>query len=194
MKKVVSLLLCACLCLGCMLSLSSCSLKHPIDALREKLDSSRNFQMKVTMKDVPLLGDVKSIVKMDGNKQHYSAVMLEPEYYTEEVDGVTYKYFKNLKGEWTKIQMKEDDDKLVDDSTLKDVLKKENFEKVKDQKNTYRQKSGVEFEHFSDVVISYDRHSCTVEMNLTANGLSLACKLEFTNFGEIKIDLPKVEE
>lgn len=192
MKKVVSLLLCICLCIGCVITLSSCSFKHPVEALREKLENSNNFQMKMTIKDVPLLGDVKSTVQVDGNKQHYSALMLESEYYTETIDDVKYKYTQNSKGQWFKAVMEEDDDE--DDpaigSTLKDVLIKDHFEKV--DKNTYRQKAEVEFEHFSRMTITVSDDIYTIETMMEANRVNVNCTLEFSHFGEIKITLPEL--
>ena len=79
MKKTILLLLVVGTCLSLLMTMTSCSFKHPIDEFKEKMEKADSYQMSVTMSDVPFLGTFTMAIKVDGNIQYTPAVMFNEE-------------------------------------------------------------------------------------------------------------------
>ena len=193
MKKFVSLFLTLMLCISMMLIVTSCGTKHPIEKFKNKMADADSYQMSVTMSNVPLFGTITMTTKVDGNIQYNPAFMFNKEEYIETVGDTKYKYTKNEDGTWSKAQdtEEEDDSSVTSDKTMEELFNPDNYEKVKDKENTYKQKKDVTFDNFEDVTITIEEDSCTIEMMSTDAGYG--AKLVISKIGEIELTLPTVE-
>ena len=194
MKKVISLLIILATCLSILMAFTSCSSKHPIDEFKEKMEKADSYQMSITMSDVPLFGTFTMTTKVDGNIQYTPAVMFSEEEYTETVDGVKYKYTKDDSGKWTKEkdETNDDDSSVYGDESMAKLFNPDNYEKVKGEENTYKQKSDVTFDDYEDVKITIEDDSCTIEMKAISDGITFGVKIVISKIGEIELTLPKV--
>ena len=194
MKKVISLLIILATCLSILMAFTSCSSKHPIDEFKEKMEKADSYQMSITMSDVPLFGTFTMTTKVDGNIQYTSAVMFSEEEYTETVDGVKYKYTKDDSGKWTKEkeETNDDDSSIYGDESMAKLFNPDNYEKVKGEKNTYKQKSNVTFDDYEDVKITIEDDSFTIEMKAISDGMTFGVKIVISKIGEIELTLPNV--
>ena len=194
MKKIVSLLLTLVLCFSMLLTLTSCFFKHPIENFAEKMAKANNYQISITLSDVPLLGTFTITEKVDGNITYTPAVLFDGECYTETVGNVVYTYTQNEDGTWTKSQSETDDSSSVwSDDNMNDLFNPDNFEKVKGEKNTYKQKAGVVFDTMDDVVIVVTDESCTINMSMVVDGLTCGVKIVISKLGAIDLTLPTVK-
>ena len=193
MKKFVSLFLTLMLCISMMLIVTSCGTKHPIEEFKNKMADADSYQMSFTMSNIPLFGTITITTKVDGNIQYTPAIMFNEEEYIETVGDPKYKYTKNEDGTWSKTQdtEEEDDSSVTSDKTMEELFNPDNYEKVKDKENTYKQKKDVTFDNFEDVTITIEEDSCTIEMMSTDEGYGV--KLVISKIGEIELTLPTVE-
>lgn len=193
MKRMTSLLLALMLCISMMVIVTSCGTKHPIEEFKNKMDSADSYQVSLTMSGVPFFGTITVITKVDGNIQYSSVAMSDMEEYIETVENVKYKYTKNDDGTWSKTQDTEEmsDSSVTDDETLEIFFNPDNYEKVDGEKNTYKQKKGISFDDFEDVVMTIEEDSCTMEMVSIEEGYDV--KIVISKIGEIELTLPTVE-
>ena len=193
MKKFVSLFLTLMLCISMMLIVTSCGTKHPIEEFKNKMADADSYQMSFTMSNIPLFGTITITTKVDGNIQYTPAIMFNEEEYIETVGDTKYKYTKNEDGTWSKTQdtEEEDDSSVTSDKTMEELFNPDNYEKVQDKENTYKQKKDVTFDNFEDVTITIEEDSCTIEMMSTDEGYGV--KLVISKIGEIELTLPTVE-
>ena len=193
MKKILSLSLALILGISMLLTAVSCAGRHPIEKFKNKMEEADNYQMTITMSNVPLLGTFTMTTKIDGDIQYTPAGMFHDEEYTQTVGDVEYTYTKTEDGEWIKTQsaVEEDTSDITNDETMNDLFNPENYEKVKGEENTYQQKKDVQFDDFEDVVIIIDDNSCTLEMLSKEEGYSM--KIVISKIGEIELTLPSVE-
>lgn len=195
MKKKLTALLALLLCLSMVFIGTSCSAKHPIEAFKEKMEQTGNYEMTVTMSDVPLLGTMTITTQVDGNIQHTPAVLFNNEQYTETIDNTVYTYTKNEDGTWEKTESaaEEDSSDITKDENLDKLFDPNKYEAVKGEKNTYKQKKDEVFGDFSDVTLSIGEDTCTFEMTSTSEGMTYGIKLVISKIGEIDLTLPAVE-
>ncbi len=195
MKKALSFLIIVSLCLSMLMMVTSCSSKHPIEEFKEKMEKADSYQMSITMSDVPFLGTFTMTTKVDGNIQYTPAVMFNEEEYTETVGDVEYKYTKDDSGKWTKTKVEDTEDdssSIYGDDSLNKLFNPDNYEKVKGEENTYKQKDDVDFEDYENVKITIEDDSCTIEMSFISNGITVGVKIAISKIGEIELTLPKV--
>lgn len=195
MKKIVSLSIVITMCMCLITVFTSCSFKHPIDEFKEKMEKADSYQMSVTISDVPLFGTFTMTTKVDGNIQYTPAVMFNEEEYVETVGDVKYKYTKDDAGKWTKAKedSTDDDSSVYDDESMKKLFNPDNYEKVKGEENTYKQKSDVEFDDYEDVKITIEEDSCTIEMKAISDGMNFGVKIVISKIGEIELKLPEID-
>ena len=177
------------------MNLSSCSFKHPIENFKDKMSEADSYQMSITMSDVPLFGTFTMTTKVDGNIQYTPAVMFNDEEYTETVGDVEYKYTKDESGKWTKTKVEDTEDdssSSYGDDSLNKLFNPDNYEKVKGEENTYKQKDDVDFEDYENVKITIEDDSCTIEMSSISDGMTFGVKIVISKIGEIELTLPKV--
>ncbi len=198
MKKILSFMAMFSLCLLVLITGASCSSKNPIKEFKEKMDKENNYELAVTMSDVPLFGSLSTTLKVDGNIQYTRASMFgeEVEAYVETVDGVQYGYAKDEEGNWVKEKVDvtgDETSEMYDEEALNELFNPDNYEKVKGEKNTYKQKADVDLENFADVKIVFKDDTCTIEMSSTAEGITMGVKFVFSNVGKVKLTLPEVK-
>ena len=195
MKKALSFLIIVSLCLSMLMMVTSCSSKHPIEEFKEKMEKADSYQMSITMSDVPFLGTFTITTKVDGNIQYTPAVMFNEEEYIETVGDVEYKYTKDDSGKWTKTKVEDTDDdssSIYGDDSLNKLFNPDNYEKVKGEENTYKQKDDVDFEDYENVKITIEDDSCTIEMSAISEGMTFGVKIVISKIGEIELTLPEV--
>lgn len=192
MKKLVSLSLAIILCLSFLILSSSCSSVHPIEEFKNKMVKADSFQMTATMSNVPLFGTLTITTKVDGNIQYTPAIMFSSEEYIETVGDIEYKYTKNDDGKWTKTEKAKEDDSssVASPESIDAFFNPENYEVIKGEENSFKQKKDVVFENFEDVVLTIEENSCTFEM-MSVEGYGV--KLVFSKIGEVELTLPTVE-
>lgn len=187
MKKVLSLLLCLVVVLST-LSVISCSSKHPIEEMKEKItESGKNAQIQITMSNVPVLGTVTTTKQFDNNIRYEPAFLVYGEAYYETVGDVEYKYTKDADGKWTK-----EETEPSDEDGILSLLNPESYEEVSGEENTYKQKSDVTFEEYENVTLKIDDNSCTINAQVTSDGVVCDVKIVISKIGEIDLTLPEV--
>ena len=190
MKKRISLLLIAVMCLSLLTTFTSCSFKHPITDFRDKVEKAGSCQIDVTMYNVPFFGTIQATSKVDGNIQYTPAILLGEEEYIETVGDVKYKYTKNNSGKW--IKEIDYDNSSDNDFLTEELFNPDNYEKANGEKNTYTQKSSVNFDEFEDVKIIIADDSCTLEMKIISEGMVVDAKVVISKIGKINLTLPSV--
>ena len=195
MKKITSLAVI--ICLTALVIFSSCSQKHPIEEFKARMENAESYQMTVTMSDIPVFGSITMAYEIDGNIQHSSAVELmgQEEYYLEALEDSAYMYTKNSYGRWTKTQvtLAESSSDFTSEETINELFDTNNYEKVKDEDNTYKQKKDVVFDGYDEVVIFVGENACTIEMNvITEDGFACATKIVISKIGEVELVLPQL--
>ena len=93
-KKTITLLLAFVLCVSVLLAATSCSKEHPIEAFKNKMETTDSYQMSMTRSDVPVFGTFTMTTKVDGNIEYTPAGLLSEEEFIETVGDVAYKYTK----------------------------------------------------------------------------------------------------
>lgn len=168
--------------------------KHPLTKFLGQMEKADNYQMTVTMSDIPLFGTLTIQTKVDGNITYTPAILFNEESYTEYVGDDVYKYTKDSDGKWTKEkQESEEESESTSDQFSKDfedIFNPKNYDKV--AKNKYEQKSDVHFESYDDVVIILDDDSCTIEMSAISEGMTFRVKIVISDIGDVELTLPKV--
>ena len=194
-KKTLSFLVIVSLCLSLLMMATSCSFKHPIEAFEEKMEKADSYQMAMTMSDLPIFGTITITTKVDGNIEYTPSTLLSEEMYTETVDDVKYRYTKDSSGKWTKAIVEDTEDEsssLFGEDTAEKLFDPDNYEKVEGEENAYKQKDDVEFEGFSNVIITIEDESCTIEMSMTSEGMTVDVKVEISKIGKVELTLPEV--
>lgn len=195
MKKTSSMLVIIAVCLSMLFVCSSCGAKHPIEKFKDQMVKANNYQLTITMTDVPLLGTFTTTTKIDGNIQYTPAVLFSSEQYTEISGNVKNVYTKGDDGKWTKEveTVEEESDDMFDDQFVLQIFNPDNYEEVKGEKNTYKQKAGVTFDGYEDVTLIITDESCTIQMKANSDGLVFGVTIVISEIGKIDLTLPQVE-
>lgn len=193
MKRTLSYLLIVALCISLLTTSTACFFKHPIDRFKEQLETVDSCQMTITMTNIPLFGTVAMTTQIDGNIQYNSGTFFSDEEYIEIYETVQYKYTKGVNGKWSKsIYTDFNDDKLIDDEMMEQLFNPQNYEKVRGEKYTYKQKADVNFDNCKDVTITITQEQCSIEMQTTSQGMVVDLELVISKLGEVELTLPNV--
>ena len=190
MKKTVSFAMALCLLVSIMLISTSCAFQNPVDSFVKKIAKKESYQLAMTMSISDL--SVTEIIKIDGDIAYTSAneTLGTPETYTEEIDDEIYEYKKDSAGKWRKTK-KEDVEEDWTEEFL-ELLDGDNYEKVKGEKNKYRQKESVTFKKFDEVRVTVEKDAMIIKCEMTLQGETWDLKLVFSKVGEIDLTLPEV--
>lgn len=167
--------------------------KHPIEKFYDDLVSEKNYQLDITMKNVPLFGTFSVTTKVDGNISYTPAILWTSEQFVETDGKYKYTYTKDSDGEWSveKERMDNDASDYVIMADEDELFNPDNYEQVKGEKNVYEQKKGVNFEEYSDVVMTLEDGKCIIEC--VSNDGGYDCEIVFSKVGEIELTLPDVD-
>ena len=171
---------------------------HPIEKFALKLLANRNFQMEVSISDIPFLGSISFVAEMDGSVIHIPDVLSGEESYIEKVGGETFEYTKDETGKWVKSKSEDDPTlDLLNEDDLMELIDSNNYYLVEGTKNVYRQKDDVRFEKFKDVTITLEEDSCKIDMiayvEVSIFGeMALTTHIVISNIGEMNVKLPSV--
>lgn len=166
--------------------------KHPLEKFLAKMEREENYQMTITLSDIPFFGTITIQTKQDGNISYTSG--FGEESYTETVGDDVYEYTKDSSDNWIKEKLESDDesdstsDQLTDD--FEELFNPENYDKV--EKNKYEQKSNVHFDDYDNVVITIDDDTYTIEMDMSSEGMVMHAKIVISKIGAVELVLPKV--
>ena len=169
--------------------------KHPIAKFFEKMEKENNYQITITMYDIPFLGTLTMQEKVDGNVTYTPAVLFGEESYTERVGDDVYTYTKDSNDKWVK---EKEESSGATDSTANnfaedfaDLLNPKNYKK--ESKNKYVQKDDVKFDAYDNVVITIDDDCLTIEMDVISEGMTFRTKIVISDIGDVELTLPKVD-
>ena len=171
---------------------------HPIEKFALKLMAKRNFQMEVSISDIPLLGSISFVAEMDGNVIHIPDVLSGEESYIEKVGDETFEYKKDETGKWVKSKSEDDPTlDLLSEDDLKELINSNNYYLVEGTKNVYRQKDDVQFEKFKNVTITLENDSCKIDMIASVEisifgEMALTTQIVISKIGEMNVKLPSV--
>lgn len=200
MKKVLSFLLLITLCLSMILTSTSCDFKksaHPIDEFNDTMNSADSYQIAMTMSNVPFLGTITIITQIDGDIQYTPATFLSAEEYIHTVGDTEHVYTKDEEtGTWSKTERAVDDSDDSSDfssaESMEDFFNSKNFEKVKGEENTYKQKSSTSFDEYDNVKIKISDSSYTITMTVTSDGMTMDAEIVISKINDITLTLPSV--
>ena len=193
MKRFLTLFLTFILFLS-LLSTASCGSKHPIEKFYQKIEKSdNNYQISCSLTEKSTSSRFVITIQVDGNVQYMpeNIDLGIDEIYTEYIDDYEISYTKNAKGEWKKSL-----DELSEDNAFNfdndDIFNADNYEKIKGEKNSYRQKKDVIFQNFENVIMTIAKDSCTLECQMITDGIVVDAKIVISKLGEMKLTLPNV--
>lgn len=191
MKKIISLSLALALCASILLCATSCGGNSAIEDFKKKMDDAGNYEMTLTMSNVPFFGTITMVTQVDGNVEHLEASTFSDEQYSETVGDVTYQYTKNEDGTFTKAQTekKDKDSDVTSEKSMSQFFNPDNYDKV--DENTYKQNKNATFDSFKDVEITFENDSCTIQMVSIEEGYNV--ELVISKIGEIDLELPSAE-
>ncbi len=187
-KKIIILLLVLCICTSVF---ASCG-KHPIKKFKDTIEESDSCLVTMTI-NTSLMKPITLIIQVDGNISYIPSFLGEPAKYIEELDNVTYEYTKNYDGRWEKSVQEKDENNIYDQLLDEDFFDSDNYEKVKNSKNSYKQRDDVVFTGVSDVIITAGKNNYTMEMTIPVEGVEMDVTAVYSKFNEIELTLPIVE-
>ena len=194
-KKIIIAVVAAVLCVATVLSIVLISnLGHPLEKFALKIITKKNFQMDIVLSGIPLFGTVALTCEVDENLMHIPDATFISEQYVETVGDKRYTYTKDSNEKWTKTES--DTDGMLSDiqnnEIIQELINIDNYEEVEGEKNVYRQKEGVELEHFKNVIITLEKDTCTIQTILFSDGMALDAVIVISNIGKMDVTLPRV--
>ena len=194
-KKIIIAVVAAVLCVATVLSIVLISnLGHPLEKFALKIITKKNFQMDIVLSGIPLFGTVALTCEVDENLMHIPDATFISEQYVETVGDKRYTYTKDNNGKWTKTESDANGmlSNIQDNEMIQELINIDNYEEVEGEKNVYRQKEGVELEHFKNVVITLEKDTCTIQTILFSDGMALDAVIVISNIGKMDVTLPRV--
>ena len=199
MKRIISSLLALALLICSLLSFTSCSSEHMLESFKNRLEEEGNYEVDLYV-TVPIINKKIDItLSVDGDLMHFSESALTDEIFLEVVDGESYVYIKGLDGEWKRIPAGStvtditDTFSILDTDAIGELLNIENYDISLEDELVLTQKEDVTFDFCSDVVMTVSSASCSLEMNMSLDGLTCKAGLEIYNIGKVNLSLPEVE-
>lgn len=194
MKRFLTLFLSLTLLLS-FLSLTSCGVKHPIEKFYKKMEKSdNNYQVSCSLTEKSTNSRFILTMQVDGNIE-YTPENMElgiDETYVEYIDNYEIIYTKNFNGVWEKA-INEQLESDAFDFEENDIFNADNYEKIKGEKNSYRQKKDIIFQSFENVVMTISKDSCTIECQMVTEGVVVDAKIVISKLGEMNLTLPTID-
>ena len=181
------------LCVSVLLSATSCLFSNRMERFLRKLEKEESAKLNMTIYiEIPDYGEYKEtvVMKVDGNVEYYEDSTGEV-YYVETVDQTEYTYTKDESGKWIKTAAPVEEDSSTD-SDIWELFNYDNYEKVRGEKNTYRQKENCEIMGYDDLEHYIDKDTCVIRGEMIIEGISCDFKLVISQVGEVELTLPKV--
>ena len=194
-QKIIIAVVACVLCVATVLSIVIVSnLGHPLEKFALKIMTKKNFQMDIVLSGIPLFGTVALTCEVDENLMHIPDATFISEQYVEIVGDKRYTYTKDNNEKWTKAESDANGmlSNIQDNEMIQELINIDNYEEVEGEKNVYRQKEGVELEHFKNVVITLEKNTCTIQAILYTDGMALDAVIVISNIGKMDVTLPRV--
>ena len=195
MKKILLAVLSLMLCVALMLSAVSCTQVHPIQKFLLKMQSSKSYQISVTMEDIPFLGSISLTTKVDGDIQYIPETLINEEAYFQVSSDAQYLYTKNAKGEWTKTKTELDVDvsEFYRNENILKLLDPDSYEAVEGKENVFKLKDDATFDGFDEITITVKDESCTISAKTNLEGFEISVVIVVSEIGKVKLTLPEVK-
>lgn len=167
---------------------------HPITKMVAEIMVTRNFEAKVIVSNIPLVGKMRMNMVMDGNLIYIPGNVIIGESYIEIADETAYVYVQDSSGNWIREEMSESDmseddkEKLLED--MKGLFDFRNYDTV--TRGEYRQKDSVEFNNFENSVITISEGEYAIELELKTEEGNIPIKVVISNLGGTELTPPEV--
>ena len=162
---------------------------HPISEIGKTIEETGSYKLTTTINS-PLLNLFPVTVLVDGNIQYTEKTSASEEEYLEIAERGEYTYTKDNEGKWVKKLTKvyTEQDKLNDDDEFFELFNPDNYDKISEQKEEYKQKSNVSFSEYEDVELTITKNGCKLTMKVKSEGYSITMKFE--QIGKVELELP----
>ncbi len=167
---------------------------HPVTKMVVEIMVTRNFEAKVIVSKIPLIGKMRVNISMDGNVLYIPGNVLLGESYIEIADEKAYIYVQDSSGNWIREEMSESDmseedkEKLLED--IKGLFDWHNYDTV--TKGQYKQKDSVEFNNFENSAITISEGEYAIELELKTEEGNIPIRVVISNLGGAELTLPEV--
>ena len=197
------------ICILSLLTFSACSSENnlaedKLTEFKQKLLAENNYQITLTIENVPLFGTLRDNKKIDGNISYGkdSFALGEPRY-IEETDSDKFEYTQ-LNDKWYKTVLTEDSDNYSELDYIKEsidtIFNINNY--IKTDENIFELKEGVEYYILGPIdendysiesaIVTVNEDDCVFEMEAFVSSIYYKMTLVFSDIGNINLTLPEV--
>lgn len=193
MKKLLTSAICLLMIVTLLLFATSCTFNDPLRHYFKKANKTTNYTLTLVLTHEDSNIKITQIMHCDGNIIYYpeNRNLGQKEYYAEIIDDYTIEYREVTKGKWEK-DIKETE--YAFDLEKNDIFNAEHYEKVKKEKNVYKQKKNIVFDSFEDLTVTIIDESVIIEGTMTMDYISYNVKIIVSDFNEHDLTLPTVEK
>ena len=162
--------------------------KDPLEKFNKNFKNTDSYQIEYSITYDEIAISINATIQYDGNIICKDGNILDNPTYTEIVDNVKYEYTKE-NDKWIKKKLSNTDEDIYSkNNVLATYLNPDNFEKIEDSENVYKQKAGVELVGLEDATVTVEDTSCTFEDKDKETGMNTT--LIISKLGEIELTLP----
>lgn len=175
------------------ITLVGCSKKTELEKTLDELNDAKSLTMTFDM-DVPFLGEIEAVSKIDGDKEYYLTFMQE--YYLSTEDGVQYKYSKDISDNWIKEEYddSEDDDDSVDPTEFKDSWFEKEENKYVLKEEYYDEVLGTDVGEVKQFDMEIEDDKVIINYEVSSEGFVIKAVITITDINNTSIQLPTVSE
>ena len=174
--------------------LIGCNSTRQIDRYYERLKAD-SATIIIDMQ-VPIFGKMSMTMKMDDNKQYFSAIFDDVEKYTEVVGDKTYIYTRNPLGNWIKTESQTEEDEVSIEEEFEELFNSKNYEYSKDlEKFVLKDDVNPEFwdeMQANSLTLEIDGDNCIISGEVNSKGMVMEISITIKDLNKTEITLPTV--
>src|SRR5690554_1958864 len=175
--------------------LIGCNSTRQIDRYYERLKKADSATIIIDMQ-VPIFGKMSMTMKMDDNKQYFSAIFDDVEKYTEVVGDKTYIYTRNPLGNWIKTESQTEEDEVSIEEEFEELFNSKNYEYSKDlEKFVLKDDVNPEFldgMQADSLTLEIDGDKCIISGEVNSEGMVMEISITIKDLNKTEILLPTV--
>jgi hypothetical protein len=175
--------------------LIGCNSTRQIDRYYERLKKADSATIIIDMQ-VPIFGKMSMTMKMDDNKQYFSAIFDDVEKYTEVVGDKTYIYTRNPLGNWIKTESQTEEDEVSIEEEFEELFNSKNYEYSKDlEKFVLKDDVNPEFwdeMQANSLTLEIDGDNCIISGEVNSKGMVMEISITIKDLNKTEITLPTV--
>ncbi len=175
--------------------LIGCNSTRQIDRYYERLKKADSATIIIDMQ-VPIFGKMSMTMKMDDNKQYFSAIFDDVEKYTEVVGDKTYIYTRNPLGNWIKTESQTEEDEVSIEEEFEELFNSKNYEYSKDlEKFVLKDDVNPEFwdeMQANSLTLEIDGDNCIISGEVNSKGMVTEISITIKDLNKTEITLPTV--